>query len=85
MEVGSATYLGRGRDTRLVSLSLFNTTRSDVALLLMTQLLMWFFRGLFATLQGATTNWGGMVALRFLLGVAEAGYGPGIVYLLTFF
>ncbi|TKX21942.1 MFS transporter-like protein 105 [Elsinoe australis] len=44
-----------------------------------------FFWGLVSTLQAATTTWGGMMALRFLLGVAEAGYGPGIIYLLTFF
>ncbi|KAF4554809.1 MFS-type transporter-like protein 48 [Elsinoe fawcettii] len=44
-----------------------------------------FCWGLFSTLQAVTTTWGGMMALRFLLGAAEAGYGPGIIYLLTFF
>ena len=41
--------------------------------------------GLFATCQAATTNWSGMMALRFLLGISEAGFGPGIPYLLSFF
>jgi MFS family permease len=41
--------------------------------------------GLIATLQAATTNWKGMMALRFLLGACEAGFGPGVPYLLSFF
>ncbi|KAB2575506.1 High-affinity nicotinic acid transporter [Lasiodiplodia theobromae] len=41
--------------------------------------------GLVATVQAATHNWQGMMALRFLMGVFEAGYGPGIPYLLSFF
>ncbi|KAI0206683.1 major facilitator superfamily domain-containing protein [Astrocystis sublimbata] len=41
--------------------------------------------GLIATVQAGAQNWGGLVALRFLLGVFEACYGPGIIYLLSFF
>ncbi|EED22082.1 MFS transporter, putative [Talaromyces stipitatus ATCC 10500] len=41
--------------------------------------------GVIATCQSATTSWGGMMACRFLLGAAEAGFGPGIPYLLSFF
>ncbi|KAK6214347.1 hypothetical protein LQW54_004575 [Pestalotiopsis sp. IQ-011] len=41
--------------------------------------------GLLATVQAAVQNWGGMMALRFLLGAFEAFYGPGIIYLLSFF
>ena len=41
--------------------------------------------GLVATLQAATYNWSGMMACRFFLGAAEAGYAPGISYLLSFF
>ena len=41
--------------------------------------------GLIATLQSATTSWAGMMACRFLLGMTEAGFGPGIPYLLSFF
>ena len=41
--------------------------------------------GIFATCQSATVNWSGMMALRFLLGISEAGFGPGIPYLLSFF
>ncbi|PNS18764.1 High-affinity nicotinic acid transporter [Sphaceloma murrayae] len=44
-----------------------------------------FLWGLFSTLQAVTVSWSGMMALRFLLGAAEAGYGPGIIYLLTMF
>jgi MFS family permease len=43
------------------------------------------FRGLMSTLQAATQTWQGEMALRFLMGVFEAGYGPGIPYLLSFF
>jgi len=42
-------------------------------------------RGLVATLQSVTQSWGGEMALRFLMGAAEAGYGPGIPFLLSFF
>ncbi|KAK8113475.1 MFS transporter [Apiospora sp. TS-2023a] len=41
--------------------------------------------GVIATCQAAVTSWGGLMALRFLLGAAEAGFGPGIPYLLSFF
>ncbi|KAI0419649.1 major facilitator superfamily domain-containing protein [Xylaria grammica] len=41
--------------------------------------------GLIATVQAGARNWGGLMALRFLLGVFEACYGPGIIYLLSFF
>ncbi|KAF3002011.1 hypothetical protein E8E13_008288 [Curvularia kusanoi] len=45
----------------------------------------WFLPGLglvwgtFAALMGATQNWGQLAAMRFLLGVAEAGFAPGYV------
>lgn len=42
-------------------------------------------RGLTATCQAAVSNWQGMMALRFLMGVFEAGFGPGVPYLLSFF
>lgn len=42
-------------------------------------------RGLVATLQAVTQSWGGEMSLRFLMGAAEAGYGPGIPFLLSFF
>ncbi|OAP61965.1 retrograde regulation protein 2 [Fonsecaea erecta] len=41
--------------------------------------------GIVATCQAATQSWGGEMALRFLLGAAEAGFGPSIPYLLSFF
>ncbi|KAI9701865.1 MAG: hypothetical protein M1836_001209 [Candelina mexicana] len=41
--------------------------------------------GLAATLQATTTTWAGEMACRFFLGFFEAGYGPGIPYLLSFF
>ena len=41
--------------------------------------------GLIATAQSATKNWSGMMACRFFLGINEAGFGPGIPYLLSFF
>lgn len=42
-------------------------------------------RGIAATLQSATFNWAGMMVCRTFLAIAEAGYGPGIPYLLSFF
>ena len=41
--------------------------------------------GIIASAQAATQTWSGEMALRFLLGIFEAGYGPGIPYLLSFF
>jgi sugar phosphate permease len=41
--------------------------------------------GLLSTVQAATQNWAGMMALRFLMGVFEIAYGPGVPYLLSFF
>ncbi|MCJ1399258.1 hypothetical protein MMC11_002460 [Xylographa trunciseda] len=41
--------------------------------------------GLIATLQSATFSWSAEMVCRFLLGVTEAGFGPGIPYLLSFF
>ncbi|KAJ5884544.1 hypothetical protein N7504_012116 [Penicillium tannophilum] len=44
-----------------------------------------FSWGLVASCQAATQNWQGMMALRFLMGAFEAGFGPGVPYLLSFF
>ncbi|TVY86254.1 putative transporter, partial [Lachnellula willkommii] len=41
--------------------------------------------GITATLQSATYSFSGLMAARFFLGLFEAGYGPGIPYLLSFF
>ncbi|EAT89308.1 hypothetical protein HBH56_013010 [Parastagonospora nodorum] len=41
--------------------------------------------GVVSSVQAATQNWAGMMALRFLMGVAEIAYGPGVPYLLSFF
>ena len=41
--------------------------------------------GISATLQAATFSFAGMMCARFFLGMFEAGYGPGIPYLLSFF
>jgi hypothetical protein len=41
--------------------------------------------GVLSTVQAATQNWAGMMALRFLMGVFEIAYGPGVPYLLSFF
>ncbi|KAL1999107.1 hypothetical protein VTN02DRAFT_5023 [Thermoascus thermophilus] len=44
-----------------------------------------FAWGVVATCQAALQNWRGAMALRFLLGATEAGFGPGVPYLLSFF
>ncbi|GAB1202965.1 hypothetical protein APSETT445_001589 [Aspergillus pseudonomiae] len=36
-------------------------------------------------LRAAVQNWEGLMALRFLLGMSEAAFGPGTPYLLSFF
>lgn len=38
-----------------------------------------------ATCQAAAQGWSGMMALRFFLGVFEAGFGPGVPFLMSFF
>ncbi|KAK4453994.1 major facilitator superfamily domain-containing protein [Podospora aff. communis PSN243] len=44
-----------------------------------------FTWGLASTLQAAATNWEGIMACRWFLAMAEAGFGPGVPYLLSFF
>ena len=41
--------------------------------------------GLVSTVQAGIHTWGAAMALRFFMGLTEAGYGPGIPYLLSFF
>jgi MFS family permease len=41
--------------------------------------------GLVATLQSSVNSWSALMALRFLLGMFEAGFGPGIPLYLAFF
>ncbi|KAL1595311.1 hypothetical protein SLS60_010002 [Paraconiothyrium brasiliense] len=41
--------------------------------------------GLVSTVQAAIHTWEAEMALRFFMGMTEAGYGPGIPYLLSFF
>ncbi|KAL8872800.1 MAG: hypothetical protein Q9174_001631 [Haloplaca sp. 1 TL-2023] len=41
--------------------------------------------GIAASLQAATHNWESEMVCRWFLGLFEAGFGPGIPYLLTFF
>ncbi len=40
--------------------------------------------GIIATCTGATQNFAGLFSCRFLLGIAEAGFLPSIIYHLTF-
>ncbi|KAF2739561.1 MFS general substrate transporter [Polyplosphaeria fusca] len=41
--------------------------------------------GLVSTVQAGIHTWSAEMALRFFMGMTEAGYGPGIPYLLSFF
>ncbi|KAG6034969.1 hypothetical protein E4U41_006285 [Claviceps citrina] len=41
--------------------------------------------GIAATAQAAVQSWAGLMACRFFLAVFEAGFGPGTIYLLSFF
>ncbi|KAK0617239.1 major facilitator superfamily domain-containing protein [Immersiella caudata] len=41
--------------------------------------------GLASTLQAVATNWEGLMVCRWFLAMAEAGFGPGVPYLLSFF
>ncbi|KAL1966335.1 hypothetical protein VTN77DRAFT_4688 [Rasamsonia byssochlamydoides] len=41
--------------------------------------------GIMATCQAAVQSWSGLMVLRFFLGAAEAGFGPGVPYLMSFF
>ena len=41
--------------------------------------------GSMSMIQGASQSWGGLMALRFLIGVYEAGYGPGVAFFLSWF
>ncbi|TQS31959.1 hypothetical protein Golomagni_07744, partial [Golovinomyces magnicellulatus] len=41
--------------------------------------------GVASTAQAGAQSWSGMMACRFFLAVFEAGFGPGSIYLLSFF
>lgn len=41
--------------------------------------------GIVSTCHAATHHWRELMALRFLLGIFEAGFGPGVPYYLSFF
>lgn len=41
--------------------------------------------GFIAAIQSTVHSWQAEMALRFLLGICEAGFGPGVPYLLSFF
>ncbi|KID83368.1 Major facilitator superfamily domain, general substrate transporter [Metarhizium guizhouense ARSEF 977] len=41
--------------------------------------------GIAAATQSAAQSWAGMMACRFFLAAFEAGFGPGAIYLLSFF
>lgn len=41
--------------------------------------------GIAATAQAGAQSWSGLMACRFFLAAFEAGFGPGAVYLLSFF
>ncbi|RPB03821.1 MFS general substrate transporter [Choiromyces venosus 120613-1] len=41
--------------------------------------------GFVACMQGLAINWGTMLALRALLGITEAAFGPGVPFYLSFF
>lgn len=45
--------------------------------------LLMFAFGLLMTLQGFVQNYGGLVTVRFLMGIAEAGVYPGCFYLIS--
>ncbi|KAK4159105.1 major facilitator superfamily transporter [Cladorrhinum sp. PSN259] len=47
-----------------------------------SMVLVW---GLASTLQAAAYNWEGLMACRWFLAMAEAGFAPGVPYLLSFF
>ncbi|ODH50746.1 hypothetical protein GX48_03062 [Paracoccidioides brasiliensis] len=44
-----------------------------------------FAWGIVATCQAAVFSWKAEMALRFLLGISEAGFAPGIPFMLSFF
>ncbi|CAE6466106.1 unnamed protein product, partial [Rhizoctonia solani] len=46
--------------------------------------LLMFLWGSITMILGAVQNYAGLTAVRFLLGVSEAGLFPGLVYLFTF-
>lgn len=44
-----------------------------------------FFWGLIATVQAGVGGFGGLLVLRFMLGISEAMFGPGVPLYLSFF
>lgn len=54
--------------------------RFDPQLWLPTLTLVW---GIVSICQGLVTNQAGLLGIRFLLGVTEAGLFPGVIYLFS--
>ena len=44
-----------------------------------------FFWGIITVCQGLVKTFGQLVAMRFLLGIFEAGFAPGAVYLISMY
>lgn len=44
-----------------------------------------FAWGVISSAQAGAQSWAGMMVLRFLMGVAEIAFGPGVPFLLSFF
>ncbi|KAF6804863.1 high-affinity nicotinic acid transporter [Colletotrichum sojae] len=50
----------------------------------MSRIMITWPKGVISMCQGATQNYAGILACRFFLGLAEAGFYPGVLYHLSF-
>jgi MFS family permease len=79
MEIGASQYLGVDDGPWLVCI----LQLSGIKLHRIEQTNM--NRGIASSAQAGAQSWAGAMVLRFLMGLFEAGYGPSVPYLLSFF
>ncbi|KAK9357738.1 major facilitator superfamily domain-containing protein [Lipomyces starkeyi] len=61
------------------------TAGMSASLKLTSNQFSWLLTIFYIPYIAVTHNWAGMMVLRFFLGVAEAAYGPGVPFFLSFF
>ncbi|KAL9105670.1 MAG: hypothetical protein Q9227_009188 [Pyrenula ochraceoflavens] len=87
--IGNAEIAGMAKDLKLTGnrYSLLTMIFYISYVVFEFSLLFWkrFPPHIVAAFVAGAQSWGGMMAIRFLLGAFEAAYAPGIIYLLSFF
>jgi hypothetical protein len=86
LTIGSCRHLGYHNDPNMVGVPCApSLLQSNLGMSQLTNGDCLNFRGLASTLQAAAFDWSGLMVCRWFLAMGEAGFGPGVPYLLSFF